>query len=165
MLHDTRWEGVPFYVRTGKRLQRKVTEIAVVFKEPSHKLFTGTKLKVVPNVLTFRIEPNEGIGVELNAKKPGFLSDFNAIPLNFSYTKSAGLPEAYERLLLDCLKGDQTLFTRTDEVKAAWQFVSKIAEGWWYQGTPRFPNYMPGSWGPEEAKKLIETDGRKWLLK
>ncbi|MEK7165409.1 MAG: glucose-6-phosphate dehydrogenase, partial [Patescibacteria group bacterium] len=103
MLDDSRWEDVPFYVRTGKRLQRKVTEIAVIFKQPSHQLFTGSKLQVVPNVLTFRIEPNEGIEVELNAKKPGFLNDFNSIPLNFSYSKETDFTDAYERLLLDSL--------------------------------------------------------------
>lgn len=164
-LHDEKWAGVPFYVRTGKRLTKKATEIAIVFKEPAHRLFTNTTLKVVPNVLLFRIEPNEGIEVKLNAKKPGLLNDFNSIPLDYTYEKAKEFSAAYERLLLDCLKGDQTLFTRTDEVQSAWKFVSKIAEGWWYQGTPPFPNYPAGSWGPKAADELIGKDGRKWLLK
>lgn len=163
-LDDHRWEGVPFYLRTGKRLAQKVTEIAIVLKQPGHMLFTPDH-KLKPNVLIFRIEPDEGISILLNAKKTGLSNEFERIPLEFDYHKDVDLPDAYERILLDAMRGDQTLFTRTDEVSSAWEFISNIIKGWEQSGEPTFPNYEPGSWGPDEANKLIEKDGRAWLLK
>lgn len=190
-LNDPRWEGVPFYMRTGKRLFRKATEISVVLKQPRHELFkvnfslsdppAGGESKgnqnvslrqaqainnygLAPDILTFRIDPNEGIELKLNAKQTGFRNDFEVLPLSFTYRKETELPEAYERLLLDAMRGDQTLFTRTDEVASAWKFIGNIIEGW-NKEKPDFPNYTPGSWGPEAADQLIEKDGRKWLLK
>lgn len=161
-LDDPRWRGVQFYLRTGKRLKEKATEISIVFKEPRLHLFHDLH---EANVLTFRIEPNEGMTIAMVAKKVGLTNEFGSIPLSFNYQKEVELPEAYERILLDVMRGDQTLFTRTDEVKASWVLISKIAAGWWREGKPEFPNYEPGSWGPEEAAELIERDGRKWLLK
>jgi len=184
-LNDPRWQGVPFYMRTGKRLSRKATEISVVFKQPRYGLFNNSSLSerseskgklqsmpstssgnnfLTPDILTFRIEPNEGIELCLNAKQTGFHNDFNGIPLSFSYQQNTELPQAYERLLLDAMKGDQTLFTRTDEVASSWEFIGNILEGWSSE-KPRFPNYSPGTWGPGEADELIQKDGREWLLK
>jgi glucose-6-phosphate 1-dehydrogenase len=97
------------------------------------------------------------------AKKVGLTKEFNKIPLNFDYRKDEDLPDAYERILLDAMRGDQTLFTRTDEVAAEWVFISKIVEGW-EKEKPVFPNYQAGSWGPKEAEDLIRHDGRRWLL-
>lgn len=163
MLDDARWHDVPFYLKTGKRLTKKATEIRVVFKEPRLKLFG--KAQVGANVLRFRLEPNEGMEITMMAKKVGLTSEFEQVKLDFMYRKDVELPEAYERILLDCLRGDQTLFTRTDEVQAAWVLISKIAEGWWKEGDPGFPNYTAGSWGPEAAGKLIQRDEREWLLR
>ena len=164
LLNHPRWDGVPFYLRTGKRLLKKVTEIAVVFKEPRLNLF-GSHFRGKTNVLRFNIEPNEGITLSVLAKKVGLISEFESMPMAFTYQKQTELPQAYERLLLDAMKGDQTLFTRTDEVEASWKFISKISKGWQLQGVPDFPNYPAGSWGPEGATQLIEKDGREWLLK
>lgn len=156
------WHDVPFYLRSGKRLAKKATEIRVVFKEPRLKLFgqqhTGA------NVLTFRLEPNEGIEISMMAKKVGLETEFETIPLKFDYKKDTKLPEAYERILLDCLRGDQTLFTRTDEVTASWNIISKIIKSW-EKDKPDFPNYAPGSWGPVGAAELVKKDGREWLSK
>lgn len=163
-LSDPRWEGVPFYLRTGKRLAKKATGISVVFKEPRLDLF-ATKQFHKTNILNFRIEPNEGIEMQMLAKKVGLNTEFETIPLSFTYQKERELPDAYERILLDAMRGDQMLFTRTDEVEAEWKFISKIAEGWWYQGDPHFPNYKAGTWGPEKAAELIAKDGREWLLR
>lgn len=166
-LDDKRWQDMPFYLRTGKRLDRKATEISVVFKEPQMKLFVQHKAvsQSITNVLTFRIDPSEGIILTLNAKKPGLGKMMEQKLMSFTYDGNDKLVNPYERLLLDAMRGDQMLFTRTDEVLSSWEFVSKIAEGWWYQGTPRFPNYQAGSWGPDAAQELIEQDGRRWLSK
>lgn len=162
-LTDPRWQNVPFYLRTGKRLKRKATEIAVVFKEPRLKLFGQEQIGT--NVLTFRIEPDEGMNIMMMVKRIGLVNEFEQIPLSFNYRKDVELPDAYERILLDCFRSDQTLFTRTDEVAASWKLIGKIAEGWWYQGDPHFPNYKAGSWGPPAAEDLIRKDSRNWLLK
>jgi glucose-6-phosphate 1-dehydrogenase len=164
---DPKWDGVPFYLRTGKRLAQKATEISVVFKEPPLKMLKGVENRgeLIPNILTFRIEPNEGIELTLNAKKVGFETIFEKVPMSFVYKKEKELTGPYERLLMDAMRGDQTLFTRTDEVAAAWRIISNISRGWWDQGTPPFPNYSAGSWGPKEAEELIKSDGREWLLK
>ncbi len=162
---DSKWYGVPFYLRTGKRLAKQTTEIAVVFKQPHLKMFGKKNVDVVANILSFRIGPNEGIELTLNAKQVGLETVFEQVPMNFSYQKERGLPEAYERLLIDAMRGDQTLFTRTDEVVASWKLISFIAQGWWNQGDPHFPNYAAGSWGPKAATELIKRDQRDWLLK
>jgi len=163
---DGLWDRVPFYLRTGKRLARKATEISVIFKEPKLKMLGRGEKEIVANTLTFRIEPNEGIDLSLNAKRVGFERVFKQIPLSFSYDKTDGvLPESYEKLLVDVMRGDQTLFTRTDEVQASWKLISRISEGWQEENDLRFPNYAAGSWGPKAAEELIQKDGREWLLR
>lgn len=166
-VNTKRWQGVPFYLRTGKRLMRKVTEISVVFKEPLIKIFTGYKAATptITNVLTFKIAPQEGIELVLNAKRPGLDTVLEQRNMNFMYKQEDVQADPYERLLLDAMRGDQRLFTRTDEVVASWEFVSQIAQGWWNQGTPGFPNYAAGSWGPQAADELIARDGRAWLTR
>lgn len=157
------WQGVPFYVRTGKHIHKKSTQISVVFKSQSLKMF-GNDGSVENNVLTFHIEPNEGIELTVNAKQVGFNSIFEQAPMSFHYKKDRELPEAYERLLVDVMRGDQTLFTRTDEVQASWNLITSIAEVWESE-KPDFPNYTPGSWGPVAADELIKRDGREWLFR
>jgi len=161
---DGLWDGVPFYLRTGKRLQRKATEIAVIFKEPKLKMLGKGEKEVVANTLTFQIEPTQGIELTLNAKKVGFERIFNQVPMNFTYRTPDGLPEAYEKLLVDVMRGDQTLFTRTDEVQASWKLISRISQRWQEEKDPGFPNYPAGSWGPKAAEELIQKDGRAWIL-
>jgi len=163
-LDNTRWRGIPFYLRTGKRLLKKAAEISVVFKAPTLKMFDSRQVAAVANVLTFHLEPNEGITVTLNAKKIGLTTVFEQVPMSFDYNKKEVLANPYERLLLDAMKGEQTLFTRTDEVLASWQLMATITSVW-AKTPPQFPNYVVGSWGPKEADELIEKDGRSWLLK
>ncbi len=163
-LNDKRWEGAPFYLRTGKRMAKKATQISVVFKNPELNLIDPQKHMVKGNILTFHIEPEEGITLTLNAKRVGLETVFEQMPMRFSYSTKAELSDAYERLLLDAMKGDQTLFTRTDEVASEWEFISNIISGWETHGIPHFPNYRAGSWGPVEADTLIRQDGREWLL-
>jgi len=158
---------VPFFLRTGKRLPRRLTEIAVQFKLPPMQLFRTVECEgdfcdlgeAKPSVLVFRIQPDEGISLSFSAKRPGMQLDLHPVEFEFAYGNSfnAELPEAYERLLLDALRGDATLFMRSDELEAAWEFVTPILEAW--QGSlPPFPNYAAGTWGPTEADRLI--DGR-----
>jgi len=161
-----RWQDVPFYLRTGKRLTEKATQISVVFKEPKLKMLGRGEREIVANTLTFCIEPNEKIELSLNAKRVGFERIFNQIPLSFNYDKTDGvLPESYEKLLVDVMRGDQTLFTRTDEVQASWKLIARIGERWQESKDPGFPNYAAGSWGPKAAEELITKDGREWLVK
>ncbi|MBN1834198.1 MAG: glucose-6-phosphate dehydrogenase [Spirochaetales bacterium] len=162
-LESWRWAGVPFFLRTGKRLARRTTEIVVQFKHPPHIIFPS----LVPgpslaNTLVLRIQPDEGIMLNFNAKVPGFSLGMRPVNMDFSYGSSFGgePPEAYERLLLDAILGDATLYTRADEVEAAWAFVDGIREGWQQREIPiRF--YPAGSSGPEESRAL-PGDGRRW---
>jgi glucose-6-phosphate 1-dehydrogenase len=158
-----RWAGVPFYIRSGKRLPKRVTEIAIQFKEVPHRLFTETDEPLEPNVLVIRIQPNEGITLRFGAKVPGQRMRIRAVNMDFRYGSSFGVqsPEAYERLLLDCILGDSTLYARRDMVERGWEIVTPILEAW-KKPAPDFPNYPAGTWGPEAANKLIEKDGRKW---
>jgi glucose-6-phosphate 1-dehydrogenase len=161
-----RWAGVPFLLRTGKRLPRRATEIAVQFKLPPLRLFHTVECKgdvcdltdAQPTVLVFRIQPNEGISLSFSAKRPGMQLDLHPVRFEFNYKDSfeQTLPEAYERLLLDALRGDATLFTRSDELAAAWEFVTPVLEAWSSGPPPRFPNYAAGSWGPAETERLAQ---------
>jgi glucose-6-phosphate 1-dehydrogenase len=165
-----RWAGVPFFLRTGKRLPRRVTEIAVQFKLPPLQLFRTVECagdfcdlrEAQPGVLVFRIQPNEGISMSFSAKRPGMQLDLFPVHFEFNYNNEfhTELPDAYERLLLDALRGDATLFMRSDELEAAWEFVTPILEAW-RALPPQFPNYAAGTWGPPEADRLFEdrTDG------
>ncbi len=158
-----RWADVPFYIRSGKRLQKRITEIAIQFKEVPHKLFTEFDSPLQPNVLVIRIQPNEGITLKFGAKLPGQAMRIRWVNMDFRYGSSFGVrpPEAYERLLLDCMLGDSTLFARRDMVERGWEIVSPILEAW-TEPASDFPNYEAGSWGPEEAFALLERDGRSW---
>ncbi len=158
-----RWAGVPFYVRSGKRLQKQITEIAIQFKDVPHRLFTDTDTPLQPNVLVIRIQPNEGISLRFGAKLPGQALRIRSVNMDFRYGSSFGVkpPEAYERLLLDCMLGDSTLYARRDMVERGWEIVTPILEAWKKPATD-FPNYEAGSWGPQAAFELIERDGRDW---
>ncbi len=159
-----RWAGVPFYLRTGKRLPRRVTEIAVVFKQAPLPLFTGGGDRVGADMLAFRIQPDEGIALRFAAKQPGFQTALRWVTMDFRYGTSFGVepPAAYERLLLDAMLGDATLFTREDEVEAQWRVITPIDEAWKASRASAVPLYEAGSWGPPEADAFIERDGRVW---
>ncbi len=164
-----RWAGVPFYLRSGKRLPKRVTEIAIVFKEAPHLLFGKRADSIRPNVLSIRIQPDEGIALNFGSKLPGPAMEVAPVSMEFRYGSSFGVepPEAYERLLLDCLLGDGTLFTRADEVEASWTWVSRIHRRWAEQtasGDMRLPEYPAGTWGPDEADRMMAADGRAWRL-
>jgi len=158
-----RWAGVPFYLRSGKRLQKRVTEIAIEFREVPHRLFTDSDAPLQPNILIIRIQPNEGITLRFGAKLPGQAMRIRTVNMDFRYGSSFGVkpPEAYERLLLDCMFGDSTLYARRDMVERGWEIVAPILEAW-KKPAAGFPNYEAGSWGPDAASELIERDGRKW---
>jgi glucose-6-phosphate 1-dehydrogenase len=160
-----RWAGVPFYLRSGKRLAKRVTEIAIHFKEAPHLLFGrhGGADAIRPNVLGIRIQPDEGIALNFGSKLPGPTMAVAPVSMEFKYGSSFGVepPEAYERLILDCMLGDSTLFTRGDEVEASWAWISRIHQHWATQSAP-LPQYPAGSWGPEAADRLLAADGRAW---
>jgi glucose-6-phosphate 1-dehydrogenase len=165
LVENWRWAGVPFYLRTGKRLAKRITEVAIEFKRPPYLLFHGTgSQQLQPNVLSLRIQPNEGISLLFSAKVPGQEMQLRTVNMDFLYGSSFGVepPEAYERLLLDCMFGDSTLFTRIDETELAWQLVDSIERGWAKIPASAVPQYEPGTWGPKEADALIERDGRTW---
>lgn len=163
-IDNFRWAGVPFYIRSGKRLPKRVTEIAIQFKSVPHLLFRendGGRLD--PNSLIIRIQPDEGISMKFGAKLPGQLVQVRPVSMDFQYGTSFGKrsPEAYERLLLDAMFGDATLYARGDQVELSWQFVTPIVDAW--TAPPAgFANYKAGTWGPEAADRLIEQDGRRW---
>ncbi len=163
-IENWRWAGVPFFLRTGKRLPKRVSEIAIRFRHVPHMLFDGGPLSdIEPNVLAMKIQPDEGISLRFDSKVPGQSNQIRPVTMDFRYNSSFGVesPEAYERLLLDALLGDSTLFTRSDEVQASWALITPIQENWDNTPPPQFPNYEAGSWGPAAADDLLGT-GRKW---
>jgi glucose-6-phosphate 1-dehydrogenase len=161
-----RWADVPFYIRTGKRMPKRSTEIAIQFKRAPHLLFRDIVdvSALDPNVLSMRIQPNEGMSLKFHTKVPG--SPVRIRPANMDFLYGASFaeqsPSAYETLLLDALRGDNTLFARGDEVEAAWSVVDDVIAGWRDMPPLEFPNYEAGSWGPQQADELIEADGRRW---
>ncbi len=160
-----RWAGVPFYIRTGKRLARQASEIRVYLKRTPQALFAGTPHEQLgPNVITLRIQPNEGISIAFDAKRPGNQMQALMVDANFSYDTVFGSngPPAYETLLLDSIRGDATLFTRRDEVEAEWRIITPINEAWAQLPAPYFPNYAAGSDGPLAADELLGGGDRKW---
>jgi glucose-6-phosphate 1-dehydrogenase len=163
-IDDWRWSGVPFYLRAGKRLPKRATEIAIQFKEVPLPLFRDSNGDPAPNVLAMRIQPDEGIMLRFAAKVPGLGLDVRTVNMDFDYGTSFAVdsPDAYETLILDALLGDASLFTRADEVEAAWSVVTPIIEGWATMPAPRFPNYAAGTFGPEAADELMQRDGRRW---
>jgi glucose-6-phosphate 1-dehydrogenase len=164
-IDNWRWEGVPFYLRSGKHLAKRVTEIAIQFKRPPMLLFKSFAVEdVSPNVLVMRIQPDEGISLRFEVKPPGPGITVSPLNLKFNYSESFGnsAPEAYETLLEDCIRGDTTLFTRYDWVESAWALMDPIIQSWNFNKPKNFPNYEAGSWGPKEADDLMQRDGRRW---
>jgi glucose-6-phosphate 1-dehydrogenase len=164
-IDNWRWAGVPFYLRHGKRLPRQATEIAITFKVPPFGLFSRTTGDPPEaNVLVLRIQPDEGIELKFAAKVPGQSVHLREVVMDFLYGTSFAVesPDAYETLLLDCMLGESGLFTRSDEVEAAWALFSEILAGWAASTPPEFPNYAAGTWGPAAADELIQSDGRAW---
>ncbi len=160
-----RWSGVPFYIRTGKRLAKKATEVAIVFKEPPHRIFRQAGMEnLQPNVLGIKIQPEEGISLTIGSKRPGQSYQIDPVNMEFNYAASFGVPspEAYERLLLDAILGDTTLFAREDEVELSWSLVDPMITTW--ESDPGFPLafYEAGSWGPREADILLSRHNRSW---
>jgi len=171
-IENWRWSGVPFLLRTGKCLPRRVTEVAVHFKQPPLSLFRTVECEgdqcdlaaARPNVISFRIQPNEGIHLTFSTKRPGMNVDLQAVQMDFDYGQSfnKSLPDAYERLLLDALRGDRTLFMNADEVEAAWEFATPILTAWQDAGSNGLATYVAGSWGPREADCLTSGCCAAW---
>ena len=165
LIDNWRWQGVPFYLRTGKRLPKKVSEIAIQFRDVPLMIFQSAAQQTNPNVLTLRIQPNEGISLRFEAKMPGPDLRTRTVNMDFGYGSSFGMAtsDAYNRLLLDCMLGDQTLFTRADEVEEAWRVVTPALAVWEAPTDPSLiPQYEAGTWEPKEAEYLINRDGRRW---
>jgi len=164
VIDDWRWSGVPVYVRTGKRLPKRATEIAIQFREVPHRLFAAAGNEPDPNLLAIRIQPDEGIMLRFGAKIPGLGLDVRSVTMDFQYGSafSVDSPDAYETLILDALQGDASLFTRADEVEHAWAIVDPIIASWADSDAPTFPNYEAGTWGPPEADDLLAREGHKW---
>jgi glucose-6-phosphate 1-dehydrogenase len=171
-IDNWRWAGVPFYLRSGKRLPRRATEIAVVFRQPPLHFFQTIECvgdvcdltDAAPNTLIFRIQPDERISLRLSVKRPGMRLDLHPVEMDFAFQEgfAVPMPEAYERLLLDALRGDPALFMRSDEIEAAWEFVTPILD-WWQAHPPEdFPNYAAGTWGPDVAGCLFREPGTRW---
>ena len=160
-----RWQGVPFYLRSGKALARKASEIVLEFKCPPHLLFNLPAFE--PNMIALRIQPDEGIFLSFEAKVPDTPEDTRSVEMDFHYHEYFGsgqLPDAYERLLLDVLNGDPSLFPRKDGIEAAWQLMDPIIAGWQTPAAPPLSIYEPGSWGPAAADELLARDGQRWRL-
>lgn len=160
---NRRWAGVPFYLRTGKRLGRRVTEIAVVFQRAPHSPFdTTTTEELGHNALVIRVQPDEGVTVRFGSKVPGTSMEVRDVSMDFAYGESftESSPEAYERLILDVLLGDANLFPRTEEVEMSWRILDPIEQYWDTHGKPA--QYPAGSWGPKEADEMLARDGRSW---
>jgi len=165
LIDNWRWADVPFYLRTGKHLTARDTEIAIQFKRPPFVLFRETGVdELMRNRLVLHIQPDEGISLRFGAKVPGSIMNIGAVDMDFDYedyfgdTPSTG----YERLLHDCMVGDATLFQRADQVEAGWAVVEPILQAWQSEPAPDFPNYPAGCWGPKTADELLERDGRHW---
>ena len=161
-IDNWRWSGVPFYLRTGKRLKEGHTEIAIGFKQAPHMVFRERHSE--PNSLVMNIQPDEGISLAFGAKSPGSELQIRPVKMDFRYNEAfgGGTRDAYATLLNDCIRGDATLFDRADSVEAAWQIVDPIREAWQQGAPPRFPNYAAGSDGPDAANDLMKVDHRQW---
>jgi glucose-6-phosphate 1-dehydrogenase len=164
-IDNWRWSGVPFYLRTGKRLPKRGSEVAIVFKEVPQVLFNANpEVPLEPCILTLRVQPEEGLSMRIASKLPGPKVRIYPVRMEFNYASSFGAtsPEAYERLILDVMAGDATLFMRRDAVEAAWQWVMPILDYWAGERVFNLPEYRCGTWGPVEADRLIQSDGRQW---
>jgi glucose-6-phosphate 1-dehydrogenase len=165
-IDNWRWGGVPFYLRTGKRMFGKHSEIVIQFKKAPFVLFRDTPIeKLTTNRLVIHIQPDEGLTLHFGAKIPGPIVNMGAVDMDFNYVDHFGehLSTGYERLLFDCMIGDATLFQRADMVEASWRIVNPILEVWKAIPGRNFPNYKAGSWGPKESDDLLENDGRRWI--
>lgn len=166
-IDNWRWQGVPFYLRSGKAMTEKSTEIVLQFKRPPHVLFPlppGEEIR--PNLLVLCIQPDEGIQLRFEAKVPDKIAEMRSVNMSFDYASSFGgssIPDAYERLLLDLLQGDAAFFIRSDAIRLAWEFIDPILAGWEGLRQPSLSTYSPGSWGPVEAQEFIKRDRRRWL--
>jgi glucose-6-phosphate 1-dehydrogenase len=163
-IDNWRWQGVPFYLRSGKNLKEKISQITIEFKEPPHMLFSSSKERITPNMLVLYLQPDEGVHWRFEAKVPDTSSQLRSVDMEFHYADSFGktaIPESYERLLLDTMMGDASLFTRADEVETAWGLIDPIISAWEAQKQP-LAFYEPGSWGPAESDQLLARDGRTW---
>ena len=164
-INNWRWKGVPFYLRSGKRMARRVSEIAIQFKRPPGILFSeGTRFDLAPNTMVLRIQPDEGSTLLLNAKVPGLETRTQPVKMHFHYETTFGsnTPEAYERLILDSMIGDNTLFIRGDETEASWKLVTPVLEHWSACGVDGLEKYVAGSWGPLASERLLWTNGHEW---
>src|SRR5512139_785757 len=163
-IDNWRWQGVPFYLRSGKALKEKLSQVIIEFKEPPHLLFPNAENHLTPNMLVLYLQPDEGMHLRFEAKVPDTVSQTRSVDMEFHYADSFGktaIPEAYERLLLDIMTGDASLFTRADEVETAWGVIDPILRAWDTQKQP-LASYEPNSWGPGEADELLAQDHRKW---
>jgi glucose-6-phosphate 1-dehydrogenase len=159
-----RWGGVPFYIRAGKRLPTKVTEVVIHFKKTPHPLFAKDNAEQISNMLVIRIQPDEGILLKFGLKTPGSGFKIQSVNMDFHYTDIAAeeIPTAYERLLLDCLLGDSTLFTRADAIEECWKFIDPIIEAWKEDGVIKMYGYPSGTWGPKESFDLFDDPDVEW---
>src|SRR5579863_3441896 len=164
LIDNWRWAGVPFYLRTGKRLAKRTTEIVIQFRRAPHIVFRGREAE--PNRLVLNIQPEEGISVSFGAKRPGTEMSIGNVTMNFNYHEAFGEPthSAYATLLSDCVRGDATLFDRGDNVEAAWALIDPILEVWTASKSAAVPQYAAGSWGPRESDLLLQQDGNEWCV-
>jgi len=165
-LDNWRWAGVPIYLRTGKRLPVRATEIVIQFRKAPFTLFRHTDVnRLPPSRLVLRLQPDEGISLSFGAKKPGAVLKLAQVNMDFNYKEYFGAPPStgYERLLYECMLGDQTLFQRADMTEASWRIVAPVLDVWKALPAREFPNYESGTWGPKEADDLLERDGRQWV--
>jgi glucose-6-phosphate 1-dehydrogenase len=166
-IDNWRWQDVPFYLRSGKALARKTSEIVIEFQRPPHLMFHLPEgYEITPNILSLCIQPDEGIHLRFEAKVPDREQDMRSVDMDFHYRSSFDepLPEAYERLLLEALAGDASLYTRSDAIEAAWRLMDPLLQGWEAQNTPPLVIYPAGSEGPKEAETLLARDGHSWRL-
>jgi glucose-6-phosphate 1-dehydrogenase len=162
-----RWQGVPFYLRTGKRLPSRVSEVSIHFRPVPHQAFPNSAIsEMQPNVLAIRIQPNEGIVLQFQAKRPGLRMHLSPVNMRFAYQEAFDMtpPEAYETLLLDVMEGDSTQFMRADQIEAAWSLIMPVLNAWEQTAPTNFPNYQAGTWGMQAASVLIAQDGRSWMM-
>jgi glucose-6-phosphate 1-dehydrogenase len=166
-IDNWRWQGVPFYLRSGKALRRKTSEIVVQFRRPPLELFETSPGKYsIPNTISLCIQPDEGVHLGVEAKMPD-TREGRVVELEFHYDDTFGagaIPEAYERLILDALLGDAALFARNDEIEASWKIIDSILEGWAGDHSPPLTHYQSNTWGPVEAEGLLDLDGNRWYL-
>ncbi|HTP03114.1 MAG TPA: glucose-6-phosphate dehydrogenase [Anaerolineales bacterium] len=165
-IDNWRWQGVPFYLRSGKCLQDKLSQVVIQFKEPPHLMFPHATRRPTPNELVLYLQPHEGLHWRFEAKVPDTASDMRSVDMEFHYEEAFGassIPEAYERLILDAISGDAALFTRADEVETAWSLIDPILKSWNEKQAPKLLSYDQGSWGPAESDELMTRSGRCWM--